>query len=113
MNPVRALSDVLAFALELVALVVLAWWGSGLGPTLLTHVVGAVVAPLLFILLWARWLAPRAARRLPMPWLVVAKLALYAAPVLALVALGRPGLAVAMAAAVLVSLTAATALGAP
>jgi hypothetical protein len=69
--------DVLAFVCELAMLAVLALSGWDLGSGGLLSVSLAVFYPALALLLWAVWLAPRASRRLPDPWRLVAQLALF------------------------------------
>lgn len=84
-----ALNLLLAFLLELALLAALAVWGFALpGPTWLRWVAG-LGAPVLVVLVWGAWLAPRSPRRLRMPGLVVVKLALYLLAALALVGAGH------------------------
>lgn len=85
----RALNLGLAFACELAMLGALAWCGFSLvGPAGWAAGLGA---PAAVAAVWGAWLAPRSVRRLPMPWLVAAKLALYGGTAAALGAAGRPG----------------------
>ncbi|HEY9293494.1 MAG TPA: YrdB family protein [Microlunatus sp.] len=70
---------VVVFLVELVLLAVLAWSGARLGsPSLPLAILLAVVLPGVAALIWGRWLAPRATRRLHEPTRLIVKLALLA-----------------------------------
>lgn len=85
----RAVNLLLAFLLELALLAAVAVWGFSVpGPTWLRWVAG-LGAPLLVVLVWGVWLAPRSTRRLRMPGLMLAKLALFLLAALALVGAGH------------------------
>ncbi|MDP9239893.1 MAG: YrdB family protein, partial [Actinomycetota bacterium] len=68
MKTIRAVNDGLAFLLEMAALAALALWGFTYGPNLVLRILLAVGAPVAVAALWGRWLAPRAGRRLHLPW---------------------------------------------
>lgn len=70
--------DVAVFADELLLLAVLAVAGAGLGDALVVRIVLAIVLPLAVVILWGRWLAPRASRRLGNPAGPVVKIVLFA-----------------------------------
>lgn len=74
----RAANLALKFLLELVAIALLAAWGVRTGGGLLGVALGAA-APLAMILIWGRWAAPRAARRLPLRLRVPLELTIFAA----------------------------------
>ena len=74
----------LKFLLELGALVAYAWSGVGLLGWLAGSVVAAA-AIALFIAIWARWCAPRAARRLPLGRRIPLELVLLGTGAVALV----------------------------
>ncbi|MBD5785195.1 YrdB family protein [Cellulosimicrobium terreum] len=88
--------DVLAFLSEvaLVALLGMAGWrlGSSTGPAptlpVLLGVLLALALPATAVAVWARWLAPRAARRLSQPWRLDAQIALFVAAGLVVAASG-------------------------
>ncbi len=107
----RAVGDVLALVVELAALAAFAVWGFTAGPSTALAIVLGVGAPLAFAVVWGLLLAPRARRRLPMPWLLVAKLVLFALATVALAAAGLPALAVVLGSLAAVHLVLATALG--
>ena len=91
-----------AFLSELAALAALALWGwsasASTGPRLLL----AVGAPLVAAMLWGLFAAPRAPVQVPALAILV-KVAVFGSGVLALVAAGHVRLAVALAAAALLS----------
>ncbi len=97
----RVANDVLAFVLEVLALVVLGWWGLEQGDGIF-GVAYAVVAVGLFILVWARWFAPSSDHRLNTKAITWGKLGMFALPVLALDVLDRPVLATIYAAVAVV-----------
>jgi hypothetical protein len=55
---------VLALLLELGVLAALAYWGFATGSTIPVKIVLGVAAPVVAIIVWAVWGAPRSARRL-------------------------------------------------
>ena len=65
MSSIKAANLALKFLLELAAFAAFAWWGSTVG-TGAVSVVVAVAAPLLAIVSWGAFAAPRAQRRLPL-----------------------------------------------
>ncbi|MBD5784701.1 YrdB family protein [Cellulosimicrobium terreum] len=91
----RAL-DVLVFVVELVLFAVLAWAGARLGSPTLVAVLLTVALPVIAALVWGRWLAPRASRRLDNPTRLVVKLALLAVAATLLALSGVIALAVAL-----------------
>ena len=93
---------VLKFLLELAAVASLAYWGAHIGTGAIPVVV-AVVAPLLMVLVWARYAAPRATRRLPMRWRIPLELSIFALAALALVAAGQPLLGLVLAVVVVLN----------
>ena len=63
-------NDLLAFGVEVLAVVLLAVWGAHLGGTTTAHVVGGILVPGVAVVLWGLFAAPRARVRVPV--LVVA-----------------------------------------
>lgn len=63
-------NDLVAFAVEVLAVVLLAVWGAHLGDSTVAHVLGGVLVPGVAIVLWGLFAAPRA--RVRVPALVVA-----------------------------------------
>ena len=73
----KALNLGAKFLLELAALAAFAWWGGTVGHGVVS-VLCAIAAPLLAAVLWGRWAAPRAKRRLPLARRVPFELAVFA-----------------------------------
>jgi hypothetical protein len=95
------------FLLELVLLVALGWWGMSLDAPLLVRLLAAVGAVGAALLVWSRWVAPRAAGRLGDPPRFAVETVLWIAGALALadvwsVAAGAAFLALALVTAALV-----------
>ncbi len=113
MNAVRFGNGLLAFVLELASVAALAWWGFVVGHGALARVLLGFGAPAAFVLVWARWLAPRAELRLDLPWLLLVKVALFGLTAVALAASGHPRLAAGFGGAAALSLALATLVGRP
>ncbi|CAN7205895.1 DUF2568 domain-containing protein [Terrabacter sp. LjRoot27] len=58
-------NDVVAFGVEILAVVLLAAWGSTLGTTTAAHVLGGVLVPTVAVILWGLFAAPRAVVQVP------------------------------------------------
>ena len=95
-------NDVVAFGVELLALAMLGAWGAGLGTTTGAHVAGGVLVPLVAIVLWGLFAAPRAVVRVPALALVT-KVVVLGGGALASFAVLPLGWAVAATAAVVVN----------
>jgi hypothetical protein len=95
-SPLDAAAAALSFALELCALVALAYWGSGV------HVAVAVVTPLAAAVVWGTFCSPRAAVKLPPAAKQAVQLVVLLGAAAALSAAGRHVLAAIFAALVLV-----------
>ena len=102
-RPLFAANEVLAFLLELAAMVVLGFWGWTVGGALL-----AIAIPLLAILLWGLFAAPRARFTVPLAAQLAVKVAVFGAAVVGLAATGHPVLAGILAVVLLVNTVAAT-----
>jgi hypothetical protein len=105
----KALNLGAKFLLELAALAAFAWWGGTVGHGVVS-VLCAIAAPLLAAVLWGRWAAPRAKRRLPLARRVPFELGVFA---LAAVSLGTVSVVAGcvLAAAVAVNAALLTAFG--
>src|SRR5579872_1727018 len=86
---IRILVDVLAFACELAMLALLVVSGWSLGDGGLLGIALAVLYPAVAVLVWARWIAPTATRRLPDPWRFVVQVVLFGLTSAAAAASGR------------------------
>lgn len=58
-------NDVVAFGVEVLAVVLLAVWGASIGTTTAAHVIGGILVPAVGIALWGCFAAPRAVVRVP------------------------------------------------
>ena len=87
-GPGQAALATIRFLTELALLAVLAWAGVGASLPLAGRIVLAVVAPLLAMAIWGRWLAPRARSRLRDPLRLVVELVLFAVAAAALALTG-------------------------
>ena len=93
-----------AFLAELAALAALAAWGWSAGGSTPVRLLLAIGTPAVAALLWGVFAAPRARVR-DAVLAVVVKVGVFGGAGLALLSLGRPGLAVALVAAALLSAT--------
>lgn len=73
----HALNEGLAFVFELIALVALGWWGFHLGPNTADHVLLGIGMPLLAIVLWGLFAAPRSVVRTPMIGVLSVKVVVF------------------------------------
>lgn len=87
-------NDVLAFALEIGALILWALLLASLAGQGWLRIALPIAALAVLIFIWGRLLAPNAAHRLAMPWLAIAKLAILLTPALYFVRTQRPALAI-------------------
>ncbi|MEV7728427.1 DUF2568 domain-containing protein [Streptomyces sp. NPDC087917] len=103
------LNDVLAFLLEVVALLALAVWGYEQGGGLVLGVLlGAVVAGAAAVL-WGAFAAPRARHPVPTPVALAVKALVFGAAALAIAGLGQPSEALWFAGVALVNTALVTA----
>ena len=58
-------NDVVAFGVEVLAVVLLAVWGASIGTTTAAHVLGGILVPAIGIVLWGCFAAPRAVVGVP------------------------------------------------
>jgi Protein of unknown function (DUF2568) len=95
----------LKFLLELAAFAAFAIWGAHVGSGA-SAVILAIAAPLVAVLLWARFAAPRSGQRLPRATRIPFELGVFLLAALALLAAGHS-----IAAAVFAALVALNAIG--
>ena len=110
MAALRAGNLALKFAVEIAALAAFAYWGASLDGSLLSAVM-MVLAPAAMIVLWGRFAAPRARRRLARPARIPFELTILLLAAVALLAAGEGAFAVVLAAAVVVNALLLTAFG--
>jgi hypothetical protein len=101
MSTLRAGNLALKFALEVAAVAAFAYWGATAASGVMA-VVLAIVAPVVAIVLWGRFAAPRSERRLQLRLRVPFELTVFALAALAL-APASSGLAVTLVAVVIVN----------
>lgn len=96
----RGANLALKFLLELCAIAALGYAGARSfdGPA---AVLAAVLLPVVAILVWGRWCAPRASRRLPTPARIPVEMGVFASAVLGLALVGPPVLAIVLGVAML------------
>lgn len=103
MGLIKAVNLTIAFLLELFMLAALAFWGFRASDSLAVQLLLGLGAPLLVILIWARFMAPKATGRLTgLPYYAL-KALLFGAAALALAAAGQATLAVIFAMVALVN----------
>lgn len=101
----------LAFLLELALLVAGVAIGLLLPASLPVRIGVAVLLPVLVVLVWARWMAPRASRHLSPSGRLLLQTGLFAIAVVGLTAVGQVGWAVVFAALVAVRIVLGVRLG--
>ncbi|MBL3669785.1 YrdB family protein [Streptomyces sp. M2CJ-2] len=106
-RPWYAANEALAFLLELAALVCLGWWGSHTGPEGVFRILLGVGAPLLAVVVWALFAAPRARWRPRLPLVLVVKALVLGGGAAALYGVGHPVAAGAMAVVTIANTTVA------
>ncbi len=85
------IKDVLAFALELAAIILFSRFAYNLvtSPAWLKWLL-AIAAFALFAIIWAMLFAPTAGHRLTMPWLLIGKAVMLSLPLLTFWQMGKP-----------------------
>ena len=73
-------NDIMAFVLEIAALVLLGLWAGSFAKALIWRWTLGLLAAAIFAALWALFFAPKAPHRLAMPWLLIGKLLLLLPP---------------------------------
>jgi Protein of unknown function (DUF2568) len=87
-GPARSLLLAVRFLTELALIAVLVWAGVGVSLPLAARIVIAVAAPVLAMVIWGLWMAPRARHRLADPLRLAAELVLFAVAAAALALTG-------------------------
>ena len=96
-RPWFAANELLAFMVELTALACLSWWGFTVGHGPGPHILFGVGTPLLGIVLWWLFAAPKARLRPALPLVLVVKAVVLGGGAAALYGVGHPVAAVVMA----------------
>ncbi|MDQ2904863.1 MAG: YrdB family protein [Chloroflexota bacterium] len=87
----------LSFLLELCVLVALGYWGFQIGQGTITKIGLGIGAPVLAVVVWALFGAPRSARRLQGPWLLLLRVVFFGSAAVALFSAGQQVLGIAFA----------------
>lgn len=77
MKLIQGLNLALAFLLELAAVITYGYWGFGLQANAWVKGVVGIGLPLVLIIAWNRYFAPKASMRLDVPWLFAGKLIIF------------------------------------
>jgi hypothetical protein len=77
MQAAKAINTILSFFVEVVMLIALGIAGYELGYTKAMQYVLAIGLPLVVVVIWGIWAAPKSERGLKSPWLTLLKLILY------------------------------------
>ncbi|MER5177586.1 YrdB family protein [Streptomyces sp. NPDC002896] len=91
-------NEVLAFLLELTALALLGWWGFATGGNVLGRIALGLGTPLLAVVLWALFAAPKARLRPPLAVVLLVKAVVLGGGAAGLYGVGHPVAAVVLAA---------------
>ena len=83
-----------AFLLELCMLAALAYWGFQTGASVPLNIIFGIGAPLIAILIWARFMAPTSAHRLSGSAYLLVKLIIFGLAVIGLAVAGQITLAI-------------------
>jgi hypothetical protein len=110
MSALKAVNLLARFLLELCAVVAAGYWGFRASDSALEWLLG-LGAPLVVVMLWGAFVAPKAPSRLPDPARLVLELAIFGVAAIALVAAGSSLLGVALAVAALANIGLMFALG--
>lgn len=104
MSVLKGLNLTLSFLLELVALVIFGAWGFTIGESTLIKILLGIGTPLLMIVFWGVYMAPKSARRLQDPWHLLFEIVIFGATGLALLSIERTDLAIVWGIVVVVNL---------
>ncbi|MFI5798643.1 YrdB family protein [Streptomyces sp. NPDC051677] len=106
-RPWYVANEAVAFLLELAALGFLGWWGVGAGHEGVVRILLGVGTPLLAVVVWGLFAAPRARRRPRLLLVLVVKALVLGGGAAALYGVGHPVAAAAMAVVTVANVTVA------
>lgn len=99
----KLLNDLVSFLLELAMLGAFAFWGFHAGNGTMMKWLLGIGIPVLVVIFWSVFMAPRAGHRMTWPWLPIISLGLFLLSAAALYAAGKPALALSLAAVAVVN----------
>jgi hypothetical protein len=102
-------NEAVAFLIELAALAALAWWGFTTGNKTPVHVALGLGLPLIAVVMWALFAAPKSRIKTPMAGALAVKALVFGGAAIALWEVGHEGLAITFAVIAVVNTTIATA----
>lgn len=88
-NTVLWINLVVAFILELCLVFIYGYWVFTFFTELAFKIIAGTGFPLILIILWWKYFAPRSTRRLSNPWLSLGKVLLFSLATLALLSIGK------------------------
>jgi hypothetical protein len=90
-------NETVAFLIELAALAALAWWGFTTGNSAPVHVTLGLGLPLIAVVVWALFAAPKSKVKMPMAGVLAVKALVFGGAAIALWEVGHASLAIAFA----------------
>jgi hypothetical protein len=91
---IKSINLLVAFLLELCLLVIFGFWGVHVSSSGIQKIILGASLPILLAVIWGIFLAPASSTRLHEPWLVIAKVIIFALATLALFSTGKLTLAI-------------------
>ena len=77
MEAIKGLNLGIRFLLELCILIILGYWGFTTGGQTITKILLGIGSPVLFVVVWGTFLAPKSSMRLLEPWLFLAEILIF------------------------------------
>jgi hypothetical protein len=103
MNIVRGINRLIAFLLELVLIMALGYGGYSIVENVYLKYALAMLLPVIAIVCWSIYAAPRSDKRLEQPWRMAFRLSLYFICAMLLYTIGKTTMAASLATIVLVN----------
>jgi len=103
MNIVRGFNRLVAFLLELVLVIALGYGGYSVVENVYLKYTLAMLLPVMAIVCWSIYAAPRSDKRLEQPWRMVFRLSLYFICAMLLYTIGKTTIGISLAGIVLIN----------